>query len=154
MRIELRRNSARAQAHSKRTGGSVLLEVVLAIVLFAAAAAIVGLGLKAAMDGTERLRMNTHAGNLAMTVISELQMGLRSLADTGPEAFGPRYEGWVWELAATPWVQTEALRENLTHVEVIVRHEPTEFVHRFAQVMQIDATTAADGSIQSPTATP
>jgi type II secretory pathway pseudopilin PulG len=130
--------------------GSVLLEVVLAIVLFAAAASVVGIGLKAAMDGTEQLRMATHAGNLAVTVISELQMGIRSLADTGPEAFGPPFDGWVWEIAATPWVQTEGPANNLTHVEVTVRHEPTEFVHRFAQVLQIDATTTADGSIQSP----
>lgn len=133
--------------------GSVLLEVILAVVLFAAAASVVGIGLKAAMDGAERLRMNTHAGNLAVTVISELQMGVRSLADTGPEAFGPPFEGWVWEIAAMPWTQTEATAENLTHVEVIVRHEPTEFVHRLAQVVQIDASTAADGLIQSP-ATP
>src|SRR6188474_1162503 len=64
------RNSARA--------GSVLLEVVLAIVLFAAAAAVVGMALKASIDGAQRLRLSTHAGNLAVTVISELQMGLRS----------------------------------------------------------------------------
>jgi len=144
MRIE------RASQH-----GSVLLEVILAVVLFAGAAVVVGIGLKAAMDGSERLRMNTHAGNLAVSVISELQMGIRSLADTGPEAFGPPFEGWVWEIAATPWTQqTESTANNLTHVEVIVRYEPTEFVHRFAQVMQIDATTAPDGSMQSaaPTA--
>jgi len=132
--------------------GSVLLEVILAVVLFAGAAVVIGIGLKAAMDGSERLRLNTHAGNLAVSVMSELQMGIRSLADTGPEAFGPPFEGWVWEIAATPWTQqqSESTANNLTQVEVIVRYEPTEFVHRFAQVMQINATTAADGSMQSP----
>ena len=128
--------------------GSVLLEVILAVVLFAGAAVVVGIGLKAAMDGSERLRLNTHAGNLAVSVISELQMGIRSLADTGPEAFGPPFEGWVWEIAATPWT-AESSADNLTQVEVIVRYEPTEFVHRFAQVMKINAATAADGSMQS-----
>src|SRR5262245_7934246 len=110
--------------------GSVLLEVILAVVLFAGAAVVVGIGLKAAMDGSERLRLNTHAGNLAVSVISELQMGIRSLGDTGPEAFGPPFEGWVWEIAATPWTQPgESTANNLTQVEVIVRYEPTEFVH-------------------------
>jgi type II secretory pathway pseudopilin PulG len=134
-----------------RQRGSVLLEVVLAVVLFAAAATVIGVGLKASMDSSERLRMGTHAGNLAITVASELQMGVRSLADTGPEAFGPPFEGWVWEIAAMPWNETEGAANDLVQVEVIVRHEPTGFVHRFAQVMQLDATTAADGSMSSMT---
>jgi type II secretory pathway pseudopilin PulG len=134
-----------------RARGSVLLEVVLAVVLFAAAATVIGIGLKASMDSSERLRMSTHAGNLAFTVASELQMGIRSLADTGPEAFGPPFDGWVWEIVSVPWNETETAANNLVQVEVIVRHEPTGFVHRFAQVMQLDATTAADGSMISAT---
>ena len=133
----------------RETGGSVLLEVMLALVLFAGAAVVVGMGLKAAIDGAERLRMTTHAGNLAVTVMSELQMGIRSLADPGPEAFGPPFDGWVWEIAVAPWGIPEAKGESLTRVEVIVRHEPTEFVHRLAQVIHIDAGTTADGAIQS-----
>ena len=140
------RNSARA--------GSVLLEVVLAIVLFAAAAAVVGMGLKASIDGAQRLRLSTHAGNLAVTVISDLQMGLRSLADTGPEAFGPPFEGWVWEVEALPWGQSQA--ENtlatsaatLMRVEVTVRYEPEGFVHRLAQV--IDVAAARSGAAGPP----
>jgi type II secretory pathway pseudopilin PulG len=139
MRIEL-----------SRARGSVLLEVVLAVVLFAAAATVVGVGLKASMDSAERLRMSTHASNLAITVASELQMGVRSLADTGPEAFGPPFAGWVWEITATPWNQGEMPAGHLMHVEIIVRHEPTGFVHRFAQAMQLDASTSADGTMQSP----
>jgi len=130
-------------------GGSVLLEVVLAVVLFAGAAAVIGVGLKASMDSSERLRLSTHAGNLAVTVASELQMGMRSLADTGPEAFGPPFEGWVWEIAASPWNDVEGAADNLVQVEVIVRHKPTGFVHRFAQAMQLDASTTADGSMNA-----
>src|SRR5688572_20199749 len=124
-----------------RKRASVLLEVVLAVVLFAAAAAVIGAGLKASMDSSERLRLSTHAGNLAITVASELQMGVRSLADTGPEAFGPPFEGWVWEIVPVPWNETEGAANNLVQVEVLVRHEPTGFAHRFAQVMQLDAST-------------
>ena len=136
---------------NKAAAGSVLLEVVLAIVLFAAGAAVIGIGLKASMDGAERLRLSTHAGNLAVTVISELQMGLRSLADTGPEAFGPPFEGWVWEVAALPWGerQAETIPTSPTsmRVEVIVRYEPEAFVHRLAQVIEV-----GHGSITDPSA--
>lgn len=129
---------------------SVLLEVILAVVLFAGAASVIGVGLKASMDASERLRMNAHAGNLAFTVASELHMGIRTLADTGPEAFGPPFEGWVWQIAATPWLQSEDTPANLTHVEVTVTHEPTAFVHRFAQLIEFGAATAADASLGSP----
>ena len=135
-------NSARA--------GSVLLEVMLAIVLFAAAAVVVGMGLKASMDGTERLRLSTHAGNLAVTVMSELQMGLRSLADSGPEAFGPPFEGWVWEVAALPWGEAEstvaASAATLMQVEVTVRYEPEGFVHRLAQVIDVQAARSGQAA--------
>jgi len=142
------RNSARA--------GSVLLEVVLAIVLFAAAAAVIGMGLKASIDGAQRLRLSTHAGNLAVTVISELQMGLRSLADTGPEAFGPPFEGWVWEVAALPWDQGQAesapagSAATLMRVEVTVRYEPEGFVHRLAQVIDAGAARSGQRALPSP----
>jgi type II secretory pathway pseudopilin PulG len=127
--------------------GSVLLEVLLALTLFAAAATVIGIGLKASIDGAERLRMSTHAGNLAVTVISELQIGIRSLADTGPEAFGPPFDGWVWEVAATPWGGSETKGERLTRVEVIVRHEPTAFVYRLAQVIHANAGAGAQETL-------
>jgi type II secretory pathway pseudopilin PulG len=142
------RNSARA--------GSVLLEVVLAIVLFAAAAAVIGMGLKASIDGAQRLRLSTHAGNLAVTVLSELQMGLRSLADTGPEAFGPPFEGWVWEVAALPWGQGQAESTPATSaatlmlVEVKVRYEPEGFVHRLAQVIDVAAARSGQRALPEP----
>ena len=131
----------------------MLLEVVLAIVLFAAAAAVVGMGLKAAIDGAQRLRLSTHAGNLAVTVVSELQMGLRSLADAGPEAFGPPFEGWVWEVEALPSGQSQAESTPLTRagtlmrVEVTVRYEPEGFVHRLAQVIDVAAAHSGDSAL-------
>lgn len=136
----------------RNNSGSVLLEVVLAIVLFVGAATVIGLGLKASIDGAERLRLSTHAGNLAVTVVSELQLGLRLLADTGPEAFGPPFEGWIWEVASLPWGENEiGAVENLTRVEVTVRYEPEEFVHRLAQVIEVGAAASGETAVD-PTA--
>jgi type II secretory pathway pseudopilin PulG len=134
----------------RRSRGSVLLEVVLAIVLFAAAAAIIGTGLKTAIDGAERLRLNTHAADLAVTVLSELQMGTRSLADTGPEAFGPPFEGWIWQIAAVPWGDEENRAAPLTSVEVIVGYEPMAFTHRLAQVIQVSQVTTNRTAAETP----
>jgi hypothetical protein len=126
--------SADQSAHSMKRG-SVLLEVVLALVIFAAAAAVIGTGLKSAIDGVERLRLQTHASNLAVSVLSELQMSARSLDDTGPEPFAAPFAGWTWEITAQLWGEARGEDEPLTLVEVVVRSEDPAFVHRLAQVM-------------------
>ncbi|HMJ65045.1 MAG TPA: hypothetical protein VK615_06815 [Candidatus Binatia bacterium] len=136
--MQIKRDNCRA---------TVLLEVLLALALFAGAATVIGIGFKASIDGAERLRMSAHAANLAATVISELQMGVRSLADTGPEAFGPPFDGWVWEIVAAPWGADET--KALTQVEVVVRHEPTGFVHRLAQVIHIGTASSVSSSIDT-----
>src|SRR5262245_47136392 len=52
--------------------GAVLLEVVLALALFAAAATIIGAGIHSAIDAVERQKLNAHALDLAVSVISEI----------------------------------------------------------------------------------
>jgi hypothetical protein len=123
------------RAPAGKARGSILLEVVLALVIFAAAAAVIGTGLKSAIDGVERLRLQTHASNLAVSVLSELQMGARSLDGTGPEPFAAPFAGWTWEITAQPWGEGRDEDAPLTLVEVIVRSEDPVFVHRLAQVM-------------------
>ena len=72
--------------HSCR-GGSVLLEVVLALALFVGAATVISTGLNASVQAVYRLRQSTHAANLAISVLSELQMHIRPVAAAGPEPF-------------------------------------------------------------------
>src|SRR5258708_4398278 len=90
-----------------RQEGAVLLEVILALVLFVAAAAVLTSGLSSSLDGVERLRLNTHAADLAVTVLSELQLGIKSLALSGPQQFEAPLDAWTWELVASP-VQAES----------------------------------------------
>jgi len=113
----------------------VLLEVVLALVLFAGAATVIGIALNASMTSVERLRMSARATDLSVTVFSELQLGVRSIADTGPEAFGLEVPGWTWEVAATPWGGAESA-SKLTRVEVTILYDD-KAVHRAAQVMRL-----------------
>ena len=46
---------------NRRRDAAVLLEVVLALVLIAAAAAVIGAGLSASIDRVDRLKLNAHA---------------------------------------------------------------------------------------------
>jgi len=79
----------------------VLLEVVLALLLFVGAAAVITGGMNASLTSVERMRLATHAANLAVSLISELQLGIRGIEMTGPEPFEAPYEDWTWELVAT-----------------------------------------------------
>jgi len=120
--------------------GAVLLEVVLALVLVAGAAAVVGAGLSASIDRVERLKLNAHAADLAVSVMSELQMGSKVLSQEGPESFEAPFEGWTWEAAAE--VTDEKVRDTgrTKKVEVVIRHEDPAVVHRLCQVIRLPET--------------
>lgn len=116
--------------------GSVLLEVILALALFVGAATVISSGLNASVQAVYRLRQATHAANLAVTVLSEMQMHARPIASAGPEPFPAPFEEWTWKIevnqpAASP-LETDAMRQ----VEVIIRHSEDGVVQRFTQFMR------------------
>jgi type II secretory pathway pseudopilin PulG len=111
----------------------VLLEVILALVLFAAAAAVIGVGLHSSIASVDRLRLGAQAADLAVTAFSELQLGLRSVTDAPVD--GSDTNAWTVEFIAQPWGGTEG-SGGLTDVEVILRHQ-SGYVHRGRQVMRL-----------------
>jgi len=149
MRLNTRHNFRRAGkslrdavAQPNRIRAGVLLEVVLALVLFAAAAVIIGSGLNASVNSATRLRLQAHATDLAVTVLSELQMGVRSVEQPGPEPFAAPFTNWTWQVVSTP-LESAPGAANFSNVEVIIRHTETTLVHRLAQILVLDA--GADG---------
>lgn len=137
-------SSTRTRRRTRTNGmacGAVLLEVVLALVLFAAAAAIIGAGMHSAISSVERQKLNLHAVNLAASVLSEIQMGFRSVESVGPESFDSPFDHWTWQLILAP-TETEAGEpSDLTRVEVIVRHDDPALVHRLTQVLKLEKKT-------------
>jgi hypothetical protein len=127
----------RAGTARLRAQGAVLLEVILALVLFVAAATVVTSAMNASLESVERQRLNAHAMDLAVTVLSELQVGLRSAAMTGPEDFEAPFADWTWELQLLALESDLGEASSLTRAEVIIRHKQTPLVHRLAQVMRL-----------------
>lgn len=114
---------------------SVLLEVVLALALFVFAATVIAGGLSASVQETERLRLNVHASNLAVSVLSELQIGIRPVEAAGPEPFPPPFEMWTWQIQTTPLGDTFGAAASFQNVEVIIRHESRPIVRRLSQYL-------------------
>jgi hypothetical protein len=122
-----------------RISGAVLLEVILALVLFVAAAAVVSTALRSSVDSGERLRLGVHADNLAATVLAELEMGTRSPAVPGPAPFEPPFTNWTWQIVPPAGDLPGA------PFEVIIRHDSSELVRRLAQAIQLPSRSAASG---------
>jgi hypothetical protein len=122
---------------ASRARGAVLLEVILALVLFVAAATIVTSGMNAALESVERQRRNAHAMNLAVTVMSELQMGLRTAASSGPEDFPAPFEAWTWEVQVAPMDAEVGESSSLSKAEVMIRNKTNPVVQRLAQVIRL-----------------
>jgi type II secretory pathway pseudopilin PulG len=122
---------------ANRRRGAVLLEVVLALVLFVAAAAVFTSAINASVDSVERQRLNTHAVDLAITVLSELQMGIRSTETNGPEAFPEPFENWSWELQSESVESDTGEATSLTKVEVVIRHKERPVVYRLSQIVRL-----------------
>jgi hypothetical protein len=142
MRLKLipRRNVVAHGAESPRgDSGAVLLEVILALALFVGAAAVLTSGLSSSLDGVERLRRNAHAADFAISVLSELQMGITSLGVSGPQPFVPPEEGWTWEIAAAPIESGAEESSPFQRIEVIIRHDDPPLVYRLNQVLRADA---------------
>lgn len=129
--------------------GSVLLEVILALGLFVGAATVISAGLNASIRSVDRIRLQNHALNLAISVISEMQMHARPIAAIGPEPFPPPFQDWTFkvEIAGDPG-STDA-SDTLRPVEVIIRHSRENVVHRLTQFFSAADVTEGEAGPKS-----
>jgi hypothetical protein len=138
--------------------GAVLLEVVLALLLFVAAVAVVSSALNSSMSSIERQRFGVHAANLAATVHAELDLGLRTSESLGPEPFEKPFDAWTWQLVPAPIDdKTGGEASDLTAIEVIIRNTNSSSVYRLAQThkaVKTVVTNAPNSSISTGEAAP
>lgn len=118
-----------------RCRGTVLLEVVLALVLFVAAATVITGGLNASVREVERLRLNTHANNLAASVLAEMRLGIKAVESSGPNVFEPPFESWSWETKVAAADDKSVEADPLQNVEIVVRHQKEPVVRRMGQFL-------------------
>jgi hypothetical protein len=133
---------------SRNNRGAVLLEVVLALLLFVAAVAVVSGALNSSMTSIERQRDAIHAANLAATVHAELDLGLRSTESLGPEDFVPPFAGWNWQLIpGAVEDQTTGEASGLTRIEVVIRNTNSATVYRLAQTHKLVKAVAKTSEV-------
>lgn len=114
---------------------AVLLEVLLALALFVAAAAVMVSALNAALGSLERQRIGLHGLNLASSVLAEIQLGIRRADSMAAKPMDPPFEDWTIELIVTPLSGLDSGVVELQKAEVIVRHLDPPMVQRLGQVL-------------------
>ena len=135
--------SIRWRARSAR--GSILLEVVLALALFVGAATVISVGINASVRAVERVRLQNHAANLAISLMSELQIHARPLAPMGPESFEAPFTNWLFRVSFDQAQQSGEIGEaaSLQPVEVIVWNPEEGVTHRLTQFFRASETSAS-----------
>jgi hypothetical protein len=118
--------------------GAVLLEVVFALVLLVAGGGIVIGGLNIATDEVLDLRRRNTARDRAVTILSEMQMGVIGLADTEPEGFEEPFEEWTWQVVLSDFQDVIDVPQTV-RATVVIRHEPSGRVHRLVHLFPASA---------------
>ena len=137
---------------SRGRSGAALLEVLLAVALFAAAAAIVTSALNASMGSLERQRLGLQALNLAVSTLAEVQLGIRPAANQGQQPFPTPLDAWTAEVFASPMESVAAAGPSgLVRVEVVIRHREFPIVQRLGEVVRTEAN-GTNTPIASPRA--
>jgi type II secretory pathway pseudopilin PulG len=119
-----------------------LLEVILALSLFVAAAAVILSSLSASLNATRELELSAQADDIAATLLSELGLGQKAISDAGPTQLEPPLAEWSWQIVTSP-APSGAVALPLVQVELVVRHTPSGYVRRLTQFMVEPDTTAA-----------
>ena len=124
--------------------GAVLLEVLVAVALFSAAAAVIGGALSASIASLDRLRAQLHAEDLAVSVLSQVQLGLIPLTAAGPEPFDPPFGQWNWEVQVS-MAGEMASGDGDRQVEVTVRQLDGPVVRRLVQWVAVPPASQEEG---------
>jgi len=111
----------------------VLLEVVLSMAIFFGMAAVLLIGVDSSVRAANRLRLEGQAADLAVTLLSEMQMGLVEPIDAGPETYEQPLQKWSWEIATSP-LETSPMETELTQVEIIIRRVDGQCTYRLAHL--------------------
>ena len=129
-----------------RRRGAVLLEVILAVVLFAATAGVLASGLQWSVRMVSDMRLEGQAADLAVTVLSLIQIGQIDAVTSGPNAFDWPDDAWTWEVDADSFLEQTigGLALETVTVRIVVRHVDRPVRHTLTVMISPDALDEPD----------
>jgi len=121
----------------------------MALGLFFAVAVVLLGGLSACVKSVQRVRMTAQASDMAVSMLSQVQMGIVPVSDDGPNAYDEPLQDWSWQIAVTPLAMTSTATPvlDLSRVEVTIRNTPQGYTQRLYDIVP---TPMDVGSMAAP----
>tara|TARA_Y100000746_G_scaffold211506_1_gene202566 strand:- start:3228 stop:3647 length:420 start_codon:yes stop_codon:yes gene_type:complete len=127
------------QKNTPPKSGVVLFEVILALVLFSFAAIIIANSFSSSLRSVDRMRNDLDASNLAISTLSEIELGIKPIETSPPTEFEEPFEKWTWQIETTKPNEDLDMRGGLTLVEVIIINEDLGRETRIARMIRSPA---------------
>ncbi len=129
-----------------------LMEVVLALVLLAAFMGVVVGGFGASTRSLHRLELQARARDLAVTLLSQVQLGDLPPDAAGPEEYDselrPDLSGWTWELIAED-AQPPIEGIQVKNLRAVIANESENYAYElgylWTQAQDAEATEVSGG---------
>ena len=99
----------------------------------------------------ERVRLQIQAVNLAVTVLSEMQMHIRPVAAVGPEPFPSPFQDWTCKIEIAQTDATPEAASSLQPVEVIIKHTRENVTQRLTQLFSTSDVSSTDTNTPAET---
>ena len=117
------------------------MEVILALGLFMVTGAVVCGSFNSSFRAIDSVRLQAQAADLAVTKLSEIQIGLFEPENDGPNVYEEEdLEDWTWEIVAIPLESDLVSDMKLIRVEIIITHSVRGTTHRLVQLMPESST--------------
>ena len=127
------------QKNTPPKSGVVLFEVILALVLFSFAAIIIANSFSSSLRSVDRMRNDLDASNLAISTLSEIELGIKPIETSPPTKFEEPFEKWTWQIETTKPNEDLDMGGDLTLVEVIIINEDLGRETRIARMIRSPA---------------
>ena len=124
------------QKNTPPKSGVVLFEVILALVLFSFAAIIIANSFSSSLRSVDRMRNDLDASNLAISTLSEIELGIKPIETSPPTEFEEPFEKWTWQIETTKPNEDLDMGGGLTLVEVIIINEDLGRETRIARMIR------------------
>lgn len=115
----------------------VLLEVVAALAILVFAGAVVLGALHTAIRTAAELKREAVAADLAVTLLSRLELGIVPLQEQAAQPFEAPFEDWTWSVQQEQSVTGGGVTDlgDLKTLELVVRHGPSGYVRRLSATL-------------------
>jgi type II secretory pathway pseudopilin PulG len=121
-----------------RNDGAILLEVIFALALLVAFSSVLLTGLAGSQAHARHVALQADAADLAVTLLSEIQLGEIPPVDAGPTEYED-YPGWQWQVITSDFsdqIFLDPTQPAEQTVRIIIARTDSPFSYELFHVLE------------------